>query len=166
LNRREFYLNNEFFFRAFILAHLARCVAAIFRRAAAESILSKLVFFAFERFASLRGKSNRTHLKRFPCAPASSESGETAPKNETSANWMIREVNSSGAKPKVSINSFPSGSQVFIDSAGVGKTPCTIEVSPGDHSIQVVLSGFQDRTGKITVHAGVDLTVDINLQDK
>lgn len=97
---------------------------------------------------------------------ASSEPGETASVKKTSANWMIREAQSSAAKPEVSINSFPSGAQVFIDSAGVGKTPCTIEVSPGDHSLQVALSGLQDRTGKITVNAGLDLIVDINLKDK
>jgi hypothetical protein len=97
---------------------------------------------------------------------ASSEPGDTPSPSKTSANWIVAEVNSSAAKPKVSINSFPSGAQVFIDSGGVCKTPCTIEVLPGIHSMQVVLSGYQDRSGKITVNAGVDLTVDINLQDK
>jgi PEGA domain/Trypsin-like peptidase domain len=97
---------------------------------------------------------------------SSSEPKETSSAKKISANWMTREVNSSTAKSKVSINSFPSGAQVFIDSAGMGKTPCTVEVPPGDHSLQVVLSGHQDRSGKITVNAGLDLIVDINLQDE
>lgn len=97
---------------------------------------------------------------------ASSEPKPMASATKASTNWIVTEAKSSAAKPRVSISSFPSGAQVFIDSGGVGKTPCTMELSPGDHSMQVVLSGYEDRSGKITVHAGVDLTVDINLQDK
>ena len=73
---------------------------------------------------------------------------------------------SSTEKPKVSINSFPSGAQVFVDSAGVGKTPCVLDLPPGKHTLQLVLGSYKDQTGKFTVKSGTDLVLDINMQDK
>jgi serine protease Do len=86
--------------------------------------------------------------------------------NNSSSNWAIREVNSSGRIAKVAVNSFPSGAQVFVDSAGVGQTPCTIASSPGEHALQIVLPGYRDQIGKIKVNQGTDLVVDVNMNDK
>ena len=82
------------------------------------------------------------------------------------SNWVTREVTSQTSKPKVYVNSFPSGALVFVDSAGLGQTPCTVDLSTGDHSLKVVLSGYDDRSGKISVKTGIDLIVDINMQGK
>ena len=82
------------------------------------------------------------------------------------SNWVIREVTSPTPQPKVYVNSFPSGAQVFADSTGMGQTPCTVDLAMGDHSLKLVLSGYQDRSGKISVKVGIDLIVDINMQGK
>ena len=99
---------------------------------------------------------------------ASSDVAASAPKaDETKAIWEIREVSlPATATPKVSINSFPSGADVFIDSAGVGHTPCTVEFPAGDHSLQVVLNGYKDQTRKISLNTGHELVVDVNMQSK
>jgi hypothetical protein len=80
--------------------------------------------------------------------------------------WIITKVSSSTGRPNLTINSFPSGAQVFLDSAGVGRSPCTIDVLNGEHSLQLVLADYKDQTGKITLSPGMDLVVDVDMRDK
>lgn len=93
-------------------------------------------------------------------------SASTAGIASPSSNWVTREATSRSPQPKVYVNSFPSGAQIFVDSAGKGQTPCTLDLSTGDHALKVVLSGYADRSGQISVKTGVDLIVDINMQGK
>ncbi len=43
----------------------------------------------------------------------------------------------------ISINSIPSGADIFVDDVIVGKTPLTTEILQGEHDIRVKLSGYK-----------------------
>ena len=53
-----------------------------------------------------------------------------------------------------SITSAPDGADIFIDSVGHGKTPVLLKLNSGKHSVQLVLSGYQDWVSDIEVKAG------------
>lgn len=102
-----------------------------------------------------------------PSKLASSEPPASATeKSKGDSSWAIREVDASTGKSRISVNSFPSDAEVFIDSAGAGRTPCTIDIPNGEHSVQVVLKGYQDQTRKIILSPGFDLIIDVNMQGK
>lgn len=84
---------------------------------------------------------------------------------ETKSSWMIREVESAGTgMPIIMITSTPAGADIFIDSAGLGRTPRSIEVSPGKHSVQLVLNGYKDQLGDISPRVGYKLAVDVSME--
>ena len=63
------------------------------------------------------------------------------------------------------ISSTPAGARVFIDGADVQKvTPATItNLSSGDHTYKLVLSGYKDATGTFTIEPGMTTTVSVPL---
>ena len=65
-------------------------------------------------------------------------------------------VNSEG---RLSITSSKPGADVFVDSAGHGKTPTSFAIGPGKHSVQVVLNGYEDWVQVVSVESGKTLDV-------
>ena len=63
----------------------------------------------------------------------------------------------------VSVDSTPSGAQVFIDSSLSGQTPAVIKVQPGTHSVQVVMPGYADWVTQLEVAAGTQPQVTATL---
>lgn len=63
------------------------------------------------------------------------------------------------------ISSTPAGARVFIDGADVQKiTPATItNLSSGDHTYKLVLSGYKDATGTFTIEPGKTTVVSVPL---
>ena len=59
----------------------------------------------------------------------------------------------------------PTGADVYVDETPQGaKTPATItNMSPGDHTYRLVLSGDQDATGTVRIEAGTTKTVSVSL---
>lgn len=53
-----------------------------------------------------------------------------------------------------SVTSEPDGADIFVDSHGVGLTPMLIQLTPGEHSIQIVKEGYTDWAARIVVKAG------------
>jgi S1-C subfamily serine protease len=95
-------------------------------------------------------------------------SGDVAPtpeSKEAKSNWSTSEVES--AEPGVAtitVASSPAGADIFIDSAGRGRTPSSLALSPGKHSIQIVLDGYKDQVGEILPRTGYKLTIDVIMQ--
>jgi S1-C subfamily serine protease len=85
---------------------------------------------------------------------------------DTKSSWMIKEVESSGTgAPIIMITSTPTGADIFIDSTGgFGRTPSSLEISPGKHSVQLVLNGYRDQVGEISPQAGHKLTVEVSME--
>ncbi len=55
----------------------------------------------------------------------------------------------------ISLSSSPSGANIFIDGLNVGITPMTLQgVQPGNHSVRLALSGYNDYNAAISVIAG------------
>ncbi len=64
----------------------------------------------------------------------------------------------------ISINSIPSGADIYIDNSYRGYTPSTIGgLSPGDHNVELRLAGYQTWKGTSTVTAGGTNTVTVTL---
>jgi hypothetical protein len=95
-------------------------------------------------------------------------SGAVAPMLDpkgTKSRWAIREVESAGTgAPIVTFISTPAGADIFIDSAGLGRTPASLELSPGKHSVQLVLDGYKDQVGEISTRVGYKLAVEVNME--
>lgn len=63
------------------------------------------------------------------------------------------------------ISTTPAGARLFIDGADTEKiTPATItSLASGEHTYRLVLSGYQDATGKFTIEPAKTTTVDVTL---
>lgn len=69
-------------------------------------------------------------------------------------------------KPEVVITSAPSGASVRIDEgSAVGKTPVTLKLPPGAHSVSLELPGYHPETRAIEVRAGTPATVHAELSE-
>jgi hypothetical protein len=66
---------------------------------------------------------------------------------------------STATEGTASITSAPDGADIFIDSVGHGKSPGLLKLKPGKHSVQLVLSGYQDWVSDIDVKAGSTVNV-------
>ncbi|MBN2734363.1 MAG: PEGA domain-containing protein [Methanomicrobiaceae archaeon] len=65
----------------------------------------------------------------------------------------------------IAVSSTPQGAMIYIDDVYTGVlTPYTkTDVSPGEHTIMLRLSGYQDTYSKITVYAGQTATLTMGL---
>jgi hypothetical protein len=61
----------------------------------------------------------------------------------------------------IQVNSSPTGAQVFLDGGDTGETTnCTLtDVSPGSHTIRLVMEGYEDEQRSVSVTAGQTATV-------
>jgi len=74
---------------------------------------------------------------------------------ERPAPQSVAEANSSPeTNGTVSITSSPDGAEIFVDSIGRGHTPALLKVKPGKHTVQLVLSGYEDLVEQIDVNGG------------
>jgi hypothetical protein len=58
----------------------------------------------------------------------------------------------------------PDGAAIFVDSIGCGKTPSILNLSPGKHSVQIVLPGFTDWVSEIEVRSASIVNVTAELR--
>jgi hypothetical protein len=66
--------------------------------------------------------------------------------------------------PIIMITSTPAGADIFVDSAGLGRIPRSIEISPGKHSVQLVLNGYKDQLREISPRAGYKPGVEVGME--
>jgi uncharacterized protein YaiE (UPF0345 family) len=65
---------------------------------------------------------------------------------------------------KCSFTSTPSGAEVTVDGQYVGSTPSVINLTVGNHAVQVSLPGFAEWKRELTVSSGSELTVNAVLE--
>ncbi len=65
---------------------------------------------------------------------------------------------------KCGFTSIPAGAEISLDGHYVGSTPSTLNVRPGDHTVEVSLPGFVIWKRSLTVSAGSEVTVNAILQ--
>jgi len=65
----------------------------------------------------------------------------------------------------IQVNSTPTGAQVFLDGNNTGQaTNCTLtDVSPGSHTVKLVMGGYEDEQMSVSVTAGLTATVSVTL---
>jgi hypothetical protein len=95
---------------------------------------------------------------------ASSISANTPPVLATTAvQPAVVPMTTTEATGSLQIQSLPPGAEVFLDSTRVGQTPFLLNLKPGVHSIQVVMSGYKDWVTTLNVAAGSHQQVTANL---
>lgn len=71
---------------------------------------------------------------------------------------------SASSLSSVVIKSTPDGAEITVDDKFVGTTPSTIQLSPGEHKIVVVKSGFKSWERTMTVNPNGSVNLDISLE--
>ena len=66
----------------------------------------------------------------------------------------------------LSVAASSDGAELFVDSTGRGKLPTTVKLSPGKHTLQVVLNGYQDWVEEVSIKTGETTKLTANLQSK
>ncbi len=77
-----------------------------------------------------------------------------APAPVSAASAPLQSAADAATEGTASITSTPDGADIFVDSVGYGKTPVLLKLKPGKHSVQLVLSGYQDWVSDVEVKAG------------
>jgi PEGA domain/SmpA / OmlA family len=67
---------------------------------------------------------------------------------------------------KVSVQSDPSGAEIYFDGQLVGSTPSTLEAPAGNHQVSIRLNGYAEWTRELHVLAGSDIHLNSNLEKK
>lgn len=97
--------------------------------------------------------------------PGKSSSNSPAPKPAAQEKGKnpVPAVESS-ASVKCSFTSTPPGAEVTVDGKFAGSTPSVLNLSVGNHTVEVSLSGFLQWKRDLTVAAGSELTINAVLQ--
>jgi hypothetical protein len=64
----------------------------------------------------------------------------------------------------ISLTSSPDGAQINVDNSFVGNTPATLKLKPGQHSIRMFMTGYNNWVQWITVEAGSEVHLTATLQ--
>jgi serine protease Do len=84
---------------------------------------------------------------------------------QTPSAWELKERDlAESNEAKITITSVPSSVDVFLDSRGVGRTPYSLKISPGEHLLQLVLDGYKDQVRKVSLRAGSELLINVSMQ--
>lgn len=67
---------------------------------------------------------------------------------------------------KMAVQSDPVGADIYMDGQMVGQTPSTFDVPPGDHQVNVTLSGYTDWVRRVHVLAGSTINLSAKLEKK
>ncbi len=92
--------------------------------------------------------------------PVAQSERRVAPQVQASA-----EPPAPAASPQTSlvIDSSPAGADIFLDSVSVGRTPATLTVAPGQHTVQVVATGYRDWVNTVNVQQGTQQRISASL---
>jgi hypothetical protein len=90
------------------------------------------------------------------------ETGPAVPRDVTTTPASAETTDSSPAT--VFIKSDPSGAEITVDAKFMGATQSTLKLSPGEHTITIVKSGYKEWKRTITLNAGSEITLEAVLE--
>ncbi len=97
----------------------------------------------------------------YPGYQAFSTSAEANPVNPVTLHAVLREIQTPG---QIVVSSSPSGAEIVIDGKFYGFSPRTIGgLAPGNHSLNLLRSGFGPYSADVTVPAGGSASVEARL---
>jgi hypothetical protein len=109
-----------------------------------------------------------------PPAPQDSEPAESADTQESSApvahghasrKARGRSVNAAATLAQLTVDSTPAGAEITFDGSALCQSPCTLTgIAPGTHSIVASKNGFSGATRNISLIAGANATVTLQME--
>jgi hypothetical protein len=109
-----------------------------------------------------------------PPAPQDSEPAESTDTQESSApvahghaarKTRGRSVNAAATLAQLTVDSTPAGAEITFDGSALCQSPCTLTgIAPGTHSIVASKNGFSGATRNISLIAGANATVTLQME--
>lgn len=98
--------------------------------------------------------------------PATLEAEEIRPvRTEVQGQTAVKPTKpASQAEGTMSITSDPPGAEIFVDSVSYGRTPKIVNLSAGQHVVQLVMPGYRDWASATSVDAGSIVNVTATLE--
>ena len=90
---------------------------------------------------------------------------EAAALLEDSAVKLLERYQRSTAPGTISLGSNPSGVEVLADGSPVGATPLALELSPGSHTLELRLPGYESQRRTLTLGPGESLALTIPMTE-
>jgi hypothetical protein len=98
----------------------------------------------------------KPHASRPAASTAASSTGTSTPPvlATTAVQPTVTPITAVETTGSLQVQSSPPGAEVFLDSTRVGQTPFLLNLKPGVHSIQIVMSGYKDWVTTVNVAVG------------
>ena len=77
---------------------------------------------------------------------------------------MVEEKPPLTGPASLQVASRPGGAEVIVDGKSVGRTPLSMEMSPGSHEVRLSLPGFKSWTTTVDVKPGITVRVSGSLE--
>jgi hypothetical protein len=62
-------------------------------------------------------------------------------------------VSNAATPGSIQVQSNPDSAEVYVDGSLIGDTPATLKLNPGQHTIRVALTGYEDWSRQLSVQA-------------
>jgi len=89
---------------------------------------------------------------------------QPAANQPTNVNASNRDQNASSPSAKLQIDSTPPGADIEVDGNFVGNTPSEVQLTEGDHTVNVKKAGFKNWERKMKTSAGSNIHVAAELE--
>jgi hypothetical protein len=100
-----------------------------------------------------------TNQERKTEAVVASQSSTTTPRVSEAAS-----VDAPEALGTVSLASNPSGADIYVDNSFVGKTPATLRIKQGPHTIRMFMTDYKNWSRWTVVQAGAEISETAELE--
>jgi PEGA domain/PDZ domain len=127
-------------------------MAARGKQSVAEACAKHLKEFIEKNEVSAK-KNTASSLAATPLVQHSASSS-ISPDNPTRTATQSPQPQPTSTSSAVSINSTPSGADIFVDDDFAGNTPSTLNLSAGKHIVRVRKSGFQEWVRSVNLYGG------------
>jgi membrane-associated protease RseP (regulator of RpoE activity) len=89
------------------------------------------------------------------------QASSTAPAVAGPSNTLVPNASSPGL---IHVRSNPDSAEVYVDGSLIGDTPTSRKLSPGQHTIRVVSTGYKEWSRELSIQSGSEAHLTANLQ--